>query len=47
MTMTVYFKDGTTTILGIDYCSIVYKDKRVVKAINNKTKEVIFDKSQG
>ena len=44
--MLVYFKDGSTTTLGIDYCSVVYADRRVVKAIDLRRNIVLFDKTK-
>ena len=33
--MTVYFKDGTTTILHRSYLSVVCEDRRVVKVVDH------------
>jgi hypothetical protein len=43
--MKVYFKDGTTTILSIDYCSIVARDSRVIKAVDLRRNIVLFDRT--
>lgn len=43
--MLVYFKDGTTTYLGIDWCSVVYANPRVVKAIDLRRNIVLFDRT--
>lgn len=43
--MEVYFKDGTTTTLSIDYCSIVARDPRVVKAVDLRRDRVLFDRT--
>lgn len=41
----VYFKDGTTTTLSKDYVSVVYGDRRAVKAVDVRTGTVYFDRT--
>jgi len=44
MMMTVFFRDGSSTRLHVSYASVVYSDRRVVKAVTDRG-EILFDRS--
>ena len=43
--MLVYFKDGSTATLNLDYYGMVKRDARVVKAVDLRRNLVLFDRT--